>query len=109
MDKRNFLVKKTVFLLITGLIISQGLGVSTSQNVGIGDRASYSVNYASDQGVFESLDKYCRYWEIQSCAHKVKLSNPVATLKAGYFYWIIDIKQWYWENKLTGEPYIIKG
>lgn len=79
----------------------------TSQNLGIGTKVNVQADYA-DHGLLTKTDKYCRYYEIKMCAHKVKFSNPVITLKALHHFFYVDAEVWYWENIQTGKPMIIQ-
>lgn len=96
-----------VLILLTFLLLTTSVqAVETSQNLGVGTKVNVQADYSS-HGILTELDKYCRYYEIQFCRHKVKISNPVITLKAFHHFYYIDAEAWYWENKVTGEPMTI--
>lgn len=73
-------------------MVSTVSGLTGNENIGVGHGASAEIDRSS-YGFFQMLDVYCRGYELDFCADKVSVWNPVVTLKAIHHFFFVDAEE----------------
>lgn len=88
------LFKGFLLVLILSTVVSPALAQDNSssepisvkvQGTGVQQKVSVDVQ-RTDYGFFQMLDVYCRYYNLEFCANKVSIWNPMVTWKAYQYY-----------------------